>query len=46
LQDIRTLSENIKLISTRCETGQKSSSRVRFLQPVSKTGTNKCYICR
>ena len=28
--DIRTLSGNIKLICTRCETGQKSSLKPRF----------------
>jgi hypothetical protein len=48
LQDkhnICTLSLNIKLICTRCETGKKASQRLTFL-PVSKAGTNKLCILR
>ena len=48
LQDkhnIRTLSFNIKLIYTRCETCQKGSSKLAFL-PASKARTNKLYIFR
>jgi hypothetical protein len=41
-QNIRTMSENVKFICNRCQTGQKTSSSIRC----SKAHTNKLNIFR